>query len=166
MRRRSGLGSGWRAGSAESITASTHDPSRMIPANIRSCRTVRSRSPAMRASGRPVSSEAAFTSVSPSAAIPSAARSSIRARADRSILAISTNASDAASHAVSTLEGDAETNGPAWTAAPGVHAGENTSPPGATGTPRTIERPTTTPGGVWGWERIGESPWARRCGAC
>lgn len=55
MERRSGLGMGERSGWAVSMRASTHEPSSMRSANMRSWPTVRPRSPWQRPSGRPVS---------------------------------------------------------------------------------------------------------------
>ena len=60
MRRRSGRGSGWRSGSAVSMRASTHEPSRTAWAKSRSCPQVRPRSPVRRAAGRPVSAVGAL----------------------------------------------------------------------------------------------------------
>ncbi|MEZ5305209.1 MAG: hypothetical protein R3F11_31885 [Verrucomicrobiales bacterium] len=51
MLRRSGFGIGCRSGSAVSMVASTHDPSRTMPANIRIWLTVRPNSPCCRPSG-------------------------------------------------------------------------------------------------------------------
>ena len=80
IRRRSGLGTGWRLGAAWSIRASTQEPSRATWANSLSWLTVRARSPVSRARGRPVSRCARVSRSSPSATISSAMRSSKAAR--------------------------------------------------------------------------------------
>jgi hypothetical protein len=75
LRRRSGLGSGWRWGWARSMAASSHEPSRTRAANILSWLAVRNRSPIRRCSGSAVSACARRIRSSPSRRISSAMRS-------------------------------------------------------------------------------------------
>src|SRR5919199_1698606 len=75
IRRRSGFGMGFLSGSARSMVASTQDPSPTRSANMRSCATVRARSPVSLWAGRPVSAEARSISSSPRATISSATAS-------------------------------------------------------------------------------------------
>jgi hypothetical protein len=72
IRRRSGFGTGFRSGSAWSIEASTQEPSRTTPANMRNWPVVRARSPASRSADRAVSACARAINSSPSASIFSA----------------------------------------------------------------------------------------------
>ena len=102
IRRRSGLGTGWRLGAAWSIRASTQEPSRATWANSLSWFTVRARSPVSRARGRPVSRCARVSSSSPSATISSAMRSSRAARCSPVVCRRTSKAAPASRSAEST----------------------------------------------------------------
>ncbi|GIV57732.1 MAG: hypothetical protein KatS3mg042_0645 [Rhodothermaceae bacterium] len=105
IRRTSGFGTGRRSGSAVSMRAPTHEPSRTTSAKRRSWPVVRPRSPRTRPSGRPVSAITRSMSTSPSASISSAMRSRSAARSSGVRVRPAWKASVAASSARSISSG-------------------------------------------------------------